>query len=1401
MEYKPSFSFQAGTSDLQLKASKEAVRVAKANSKRTAPRLTSNTRELAEAQAALRVSLLGGNPADRWQLLSQTELQFGQYRGQTFQWLLSQDLGYTATILAGHQGEREGGDVSSTPLMWNKDALLEYAGLFTAVMAAVRRKRAPGTAAENDQLVGFGVFTAMTYREMYESVEKEPRTYRKWLRQQSVRRPGSQLAQLKDYIDRRDKEKQPVASSAASAAATSSAASAPPPPQLHQQPPPPQLSPPPPHLPPQQRRKRKLAVLSSSEDEDDHLMVEAAAQVEAALAAPAGSLRSSLPAEQHEWVSRALFVADRAGRPVLSPELQLWHLPPGPWPKYSQRPYPDAFFQRPFFLWVPYKRWKYHLKCPNCAHKMTGGGLYKTVRRVLDMDGWYYMGTEYLECSSCSKKCASWSASIRKQLDLDHQMLFPAVLTYRLSCDRKVLAQMKGRTLGNSASRLRSFLVEQHTAEWMRRSIHYLNTCRKFLVAGVNMPPPQLPPQMVPVPSCGWLLSTYVLESFTRIEEMKAKVTSTFGSILKMDSTKKKLAGADAGTALWMSSVGNELGQVLMSVLTAAEGYGLRDMTRGLQERYQLAGKEPPQVLYVDRDCCRRDGGTCAAAALFPAWPHLLVRLDIWHFIRRLAVGVTSESHPLYPEFMRRLSSCIFVWDAKDMSLLETALQADGSRRAPSSKEMGRHCRRRRTRGAQETERLLTEAVEAFKRATDTMNVPLLDQRRMEKILETQRQHIPCIQDPAGVRLYTRTGQLTRGGVSLPVYRCARGSTSLESFHLHLHRLLCEGDLLQMFLLEGLTRWNEDRAKAAAGAEGAGCYSGQEQYTLQQLTQQLFQITLVECYVKPLPYTGELIGISYLYNQTGKVLQALPEDPDEPDDSEEMTTAVNVRAPGYQQVRRLAHGLVEICEKGDITQEEVEVLVGLWQNLLDVDKDLVVYPSRYRAQLTQGRFKKSKTSTADSEAVPGLESMKRCMVGTGSGPCTWPDTSRLVGDIFILLCQLNPSSRTQCGFLRSRWTLVIMAYDQLRATVYSTRGGHRPRKRSSSPTGIHALQGRRTEEEALLEAEEPQAEEPRAEEPLPGPATVFMELSTNYNRRRLQKEQAEAARRGEGRRLRAPSQNKCSSCGLRKIKETGHRLLVKASGERVGYCPVLAEHKSPDEWLDGCERVVTESLQSRQRAGRQGILAGGDVLQTSSEQVPESDGSSRGRRADMTTTMDQTDLERAIAKWKASPASYRIPKRFKFCKPFWPPVLSKNPPRVCPGCSKDISVVEHLSLLGLTFCRATSGLTLDEWLKVNVPKTTGWRLQLKMASAAAGVFPPRRERTCTLCSQRTIRATGHSMHRPTRQSFCQVSDPQNRTVEQWLTELRGGKTEKEMLRDRQRVNRKKKKAATLNSEF
>lgn len=53
-----------------------------------------------------------------------------------------------------------------------------------------------------------------------------------------------------------------------------------------------------------------------------------------------------------------------------------------------------------------------------------------------------------------------------------------------------------------------------------------------------------------------------------------------------------------------------------------------------------------------------------------------------------------------------------------------------------------------------------------------------------------QRRHVRCIQGPTGVALYCETGSIIKGGVPLKTFRCARGSTSLESFHCHLNRFI-----------------------------------------------------------------------------------------------------------------------------------------------------------------------------------------------------------------------------------------------------------------------------------------------------------------------------------------------------------------------------------------------------------------------------------------------------------------------------------------------------------------------------------------------------------------------------------------------------------------------------------
>lgn len=64
--------------------------------------------------------------------------------------------------------------------------------------------------------------------------------------------------------------------------------------------------------------------------------------------------------------------------------------------------------------------------------------------------------------------------------------------------------------------------------------------------------------------------------------------------------------------------------------------------------------------------------------------------------------------------------------------------------------------------------------------ATDALGVPLFREDMLWTVWPEQRRHLPCVQDPPGIPLYTITGYVTKGGVRLPVLRFARGSTLLE---------------------------------------------------------------------------------------------------------------------------------------------------------------------------------------------------------------------------------------------------------------------------------------------------------------------------------------------------------------------------------------------------------------------------------------------------------------------------------------------------------------------------------------------------------------------------------------------------------------------------------------------
>lgn len=237
---------------------------------------------------------------------------------------------------------------------------------------------------------------------------------------------------------------------------------------------------------------------------------------------------------------------------------------------------------------------------------------------------------------------------------------------------------------------------------------------------------------------------------------------------------------------MWATNVSNENGQVLICVLSQTVD-NLLPMSSGLMDRYRRAGKPPPQVLYVDWDCCLTTGKN-KVEAMFHEWDQLVIRLDPWQFIMRFTAGLTSESHPLYGPFMGRLFSCIFEWDAEDLKRLQEAKQAETSKN-PTAEELVRHCRHQ-TRQPQVTKQLIEQLLKDFMGATDFMGNKLLDQERMEEIWRAQQCHLLCIQDPPGIELYRKVREVNTGGFILPMYHCARGVGSLESFHQHLNHFI-----------------------------------------------------------------------------------------------------------------------------------------------------------------------------------------------------------------------------------------------------------------------------------------------------------------------------------------------------------------------------------------------------------------------------------------------------------------------------------------------------------------------------------------------------------------------------------------------------------------------------------
>jgi len=324
----------------------------------------------------------------------------------------------------------------------------------------------------------------------------------------------------------------------------------------------------------------------------------------------------------------------------------------------------------------------------------------------------------------------------------------------------------------------------------------------------------------------------------------------------------------------------------------------------------------------------------------------------------------------------------------------------------------------------------------------------------------------------------------------------------------------------QALLLEGISRWNDDRMTAAVAnaTQKYRCFDDKLKSEHSRLSTKLWGRSVVE-HRPPLRYTGELLGLEYLYSQTGRSLSLVTSDTDadmdqvekeelvkEDDDgyveAEDMTVSLVVSVesavrpseetstdqppaspsssperaqspspvdaesggaavgpdglPGFDAVQDLAEYLVSLDSVNCITNRQAERIVQLWDRLSDRDRQRLVYTRRYRDRLLTGRFRQK----GRRSFLPGRDSVRRAFLGHGT-PAQKPGLSRLVDAVCSRLYnkyRRDTVIRTAQGRLCvPKWKLILDKYAYLQELVSNCAVLQEKTSLQLFPINLHTL--------------------------------------------------------------------------------------------------------------------------------------------------------------------------------------------------------------------------------------------------------------------------------------------------------------------------------------------------------
>ncbi|XP_066285538.1 uncharacterized protein [Branchiostoma lanceolatum] len=587
-----------------------------------------------------------------------------------------------------------------------------------------------------------------------------------------------------------------------------------------------------------------------------------------------------------------------------------FHPPPLPTSVKGAVPNMLAFFTTPAFFWRPVGVMQAKIRCPNTNCQAPPGeylelkGFGSFARQVCGMKNYYTLLTEKLKCPYCEKARQSgagpqqylWMANsikILMQLAPAIRRLFPAIICGKRAIDRGVVTLLGDRINAASMSKVQRILKQGHDEWYVERRglfqtlLYEAHTAeatpsQKGILSFVKAPgsyTPPLPKEPLPTPTC--LRRAHLIAEMERMPVYRASILSTTGEILCIDGTRKilkKIYGDGRDTMQYVTSVLNEWGQFLTTVVVAAESEDCyRRMARGLVARFQRANAPAPKIIYADNNCCRESGASFLEK-LFSDWVRegMVVRLDVRHWLHRWDAVVIKQSHAKYANFMSAMAGAVLAYNRDDMMLLVQAvrkgnldLYADRT-----DEEMIHFLKphqvkdyvRRVTRGVEETASVVEDIIAEFKGpgGLDIDGIHLFKSLdAVDAHWSIASKHLCCMQDPPGIQLYVAVKEVVLNGVKLNKYRCRRGSNSLEGLHSHLYNAVpskrCGILPFQVYLISFAVQWNSQMdSLRVAGGKGrqTTCIDAKQIQLLNQQAEFLFgkNHVLEPNFVAPLPY-------------------------------------------------------------------------------------------------------------------------------------------------------------------------------------------------------------------------------------------------------------------------------------------------------------------------------------------------------------------------------------------------------------------------------------------------------------------------------------------------------------------------------------------------------------------